>query len=70
MVTRSEELRDACVKSMQLTNAITSVGGRLTNRAPIRGRHFTGAALLLPLLLAGCAVMFVSSYDEITDREI
>jgi hypothetical protein len=55
---------------MQLTNAITSSGGRLTNRAQIRVRHFTGAALLLPLLLVGCAVMFVSSYDEITDREI
>jgi hypothetical protein len=55
---------------MKLTSAIPGAGGRLTNRAQIRVRHFTGAALLLPLLLAGCAVMFVSSYDEITDREI
>ena len=70
MVTRSEELRDAYVKSMKLTNAITGAGERLTNRAQIRVRHFTGAALLLPLLLLGCAVVFVSSYDEITDREI
>ena len=70
MVTRSEERRDAYVKSMQLTNTITSSGGRLTDRRQIRGRIFTGAALLLPLLLVGCAVIFVSSYDEITDREI
>ncbi len=55
---------------MKLTNAITGAGERLTNRAQIRVRHFTGAALLLPLLLLGCAVVFVSSYDEITDREI
>ncbi len=55
---------------MQLTNTITSSGGRLTDRRQIRGRIFTGAALLLPLLLVGCAVIFVSSYDEITDREI
>jgi len=55
---------------MQLTNTITSSGRRLTDRRQIRGRIFTGAALLLPLLLVGCAVIFVSSYDEITDREI
>ncbi len=55
---------------MKLTNAITGAGERLTNRAQIRVRHFTGAALILPLLLVGCAVVFVSSYDEITDREI
>jgi len=55
---------------MQLTNTITRSGGRLTDRRQIRGRIFTGAALLLPLLLVGCAVIFVSSYDEITDREI
>jgi len=70
VVTRSEERRDAYVKSMQLTNTITRSGGRLTDRRQIRGRIFTGAALLLPLLLVGCAVIFVSSYDEITDREI
>jgi hypothetical protein len=55
---------------MQLANAITDCGGQLTNRRPIRARHFAGAGLILPLLLVGCAVMFVSSYDEITDQQI
>lgn len=55
---------------MQLANAITSSDRRLTNRSEIRTQQFTGTALFLPLLLVGCAVMFVSSYDEVTDREI
>jgi len=55
---------------MHLANPITSSGGRLTNRGQNRAQQFMAAALFLPLLLVGCAVMFVSSYDEVTDREI
>jgi len=31
---------------------------------------FRFLALLLPLLLAGCSVLFVSPYDEMTDRAV
>ena len=55
---------------MQLANPITSSGGRLTNRGQKRAQPSMVMALFLPLLLVGCAVMFVSSYDEVTDREI
>src|ERR1700758_487824 len=55
---------------MNLAHASTNSGGRLTNRGQIRPRGFTVGVLLLQLLLAGCAVMFVSSYDEVTDQQI
>jgi hypothetical protein len=55
---------------MQLTKVIRSAGGRRANRGQIRNLQVTRAALFLPLLLVGYAVVFVSSYDEITDREI
>jgi len=42
----------------------------MTNRGQIRARPFTAGVLFLPLLLAGCAVIFVSSYDEVTDQQI
>ena len=42
----------------------------LTNRRLVHARQFTGAGLLLSLLLVGCAVVFVSSYDEVTDQQI
>ena len=42
----------------------------MTNRGQIWLRPPTVGALFLPLLLAGCAVVFVSSYDEVTDQQI
>jgi hypothetical protein len=32
--------------------------------------QLTGLGLFLPLLFVGCAVVFVSSYDEVTDQQI
>ena len=55
---------------MRLPNAITSRGGNVTNHRPMRAHRFTAGALVLPLLLAGCAVTFVSSYDVVTDEQI
>jgi hypothetical protein len=55
---------------MNLAHASTNSGGRLTNRRQIRLRGFTVGVLLLQLFLAGCAVMFVSSYDEVTDQQV
>ena len=55
---------------MHLANASTNSGGQLANRGQIRFRRLTVGALFLPLLLAGCAVMFVSSYDQVTDQQI
>jgi hypothetical protein len=55
---------------MHLANPITSSGAHLANRGQIRVRGSTVGALFLPLLLVGCAVMFVSSYDEVTDQQI
>ena len=55
---------------MHLANAIANCGGRVTNRGQIRARRFTGSVLFLPLLFVGCAVVFVSSYDQVTDQQI
>ena len=55
---------------MHLANAIANCGGRVTNRGQIRARCFTGSVLFLPLLFVGCAVVFVSSYDQVTDQQI
>ena len=55
---------------MHLANAIANCGGRVTNRGQIRARRFTESVLFLPLLFVGCAVVFVSSYDQVTDQQI
>lgn len=55
---------------MQLANPITRTSGRLTNRRQNRAHQVKVAVLPLPLLLVGCAAMFVSSYDEVTDSKI
>ena len=55
---------------MNLANASTNSAERLTNSGPIWLRRFTTGGLLLPLLFVGCAVVFVSSYDEVTDQQI
>jgi hypothetical protein len=39
-------------------------------RRSICARQLTCAGLFLSLLLTGCAVVFVSSYDEVTDQQI
>jgi hypothetical protein len=54
---------------MHLANASTNSAERLTN-SQIRHRRLTAGGLLLPLLFVGCAVVFVSSYDEVTDQQI
>jgi hypothetical protein len=55
---------------MQATNTITTCGGSARTRRSICVRQLIGAGLFLSLLLAGCAVVFVSSYDEVTDQQI
>jgi len=55
---------------MHLANASTNSEGQLTNREQIRLRRLTAGGLFLPLLFVGCAVVFVSSYDEVTDQQI
>ena len=54
---------------MHLANASMNFAERLMNSGQVRLRPVAGG-LLLPLLLAGCAVVFVSSYDEVTDQQI
>jgi hypothetical protein len=49
---------------------ITTCGGAGTTRRPIRLLQLTGVGLFLPLLFVGCAVVFVSSYDQVTDQQI
>src|SRR5438093_12365102 len=55
---------------MRAMTFITTCGGSGTTRRSIRLPQLTGVGLLLPLLLVGCAVIFVSSYDEVTDQQI
>jgi hypothetical protein len=55
---------------MQATNAITTRGGLVRTRWSICARQLTDLGLFLSLLLVGCAVVFVSSYDEVTDQQI
>jgi hypothetical protein len=52
------------------TNAIRTCGGSVRTRRSICVRQLTCAGLVLSLLLVGCAVVFVSSYDEVTDQQI
>jgi hypothetical protein len=49
---------------------ITTCGGAGTTRRPIRLLQLTGVGLFLPLLFVACAVVFVSSYDQVTDQQI
>jgi hypothetical protein len=55
---------------MLKTSAITTCGGSVRTRRSICARQLTRAGLVLSLLLVGCAVVFVSSYDEVTDQQI
>ena len=55
---------------MQATKFNTTCRGSGRPCQSIRLQQLTGLALFLPLLLAGCAVVFVSSYDEVTDQQI
>jgi len=49
---------------------ITTCGGSGMTRRSIRLPQLTGVGLFLPLLFVGCAVVFVSSYDQVTDQQI
>jgi hypothetical protein len=55
---------------MLKTSAITTCGGPVRTRRSICARQLTRVGLVLSLLLVGCAVVFVSSYDEVTDQQI
>ncbi len=55
---------------MRAMKFITTCGGSGTTRRSIRLLQLTGVGLLLPLLFVGCAVVFVSSYDQVTDQQI
>ncbi len=55
---------------MRAMTFITTCGGSGTTRRSIRLLQLTGVGLLLPLLFVGCAVVFVSSYDQVTDQQI
>jgi hypothetical protein len=55
---------------MRATKFITTCGGSGTTRRSIRLPQLTGVGLFLPLLFVGCAVVFVSSYDQVTDQQI
>jgi type VI protein secretion system component VasK len=52
------------------TNAIRTCSGLVRTRRSIFVRQLTCAGLFLSLLLVGCAVVLVSSYDEVTDQQI
>src|SRR5437660_3476654 len=49
---------------------IWTCGGSGTTRRSIHLLQLTGVGLFLPLLFVGCAVVFVSSYDQVTDQHI
>src|SRR5438105_13678687 len=55
---------------MRAMKFITTCGGSGTTRRSIHLPQLTGVGLFLPLLFVGCAVFFVSSYDEVTDQQI
>ena len=55
---------------MRAMKFITTCGGSGTTRRSIRLLQLTGVGLFLPLLFVGCAVVFVSSYDQVTDQQI
>ena len=55
---------------MRAMNFITTCDGSGTTRRSIRVPKLTGMGLFLPLLFVGCAVVFVSSYDQVTDQQI
>ena len=55
---------------MRAMKSITTCGGSGTTRRSIRLLQLTGVGLFLPLLFVGCAVVFVSSYDQVTDQQI
>lgn len=55
---------------MRAMKFITTFGGSGTTRRSIRLAKLTGVGLFLPLLFVGCAVVFVSSYDQVTDQQI
>ena len=55
---------------MRAMTFITTCGGSGTTRRSIRLLQLTGVGLFLPLLFVGCAVVFVSSYDQVTDQQI
>ena len=55
---------------MRAMTFITTCGGSGTTRRSIRLAQLTGVGLFLPLLFVGCAVVFVSSYDQVTDQQI
>ena len=55
---------------MRAMKFITTCGGSGTTRRSIHLPQLTGVGLFLPLLFVGCAVVFVSSYDQVTDQQI
>ena len=55
---------------MEATKFISTCGGSGTTRRSIRLLQLTGVGLFLPLLFVGCAVVFLSSYDQVTDQQI
>lgn len=55
---------------MQATKFITICSGSGRSCRSIRPQSLTGLGLFLSLLFVGCAVVFVSSYDQVTDQQI
>ena len=55
---------------MRAMKFITTCGGSGTIRRSICLQQLVGLGLFLPLLFVGCAVVFVSSYDQVTDQQI
>ena len=54
---------------MRAMKFITTCGGSGTTRRSIRLPQLIGMGLFLPLFFVGC-VVFVSSYDQVTDQQI
>lgn len=48
----------------------TTSGGSGRTRRSICLQQLAGMGLFLPLVFVGCAVVFVSSYDQVTDQQI